>query len=351
MDDLGTIQKILIFTILGVFLIGGAGYFVYSQGEDVVTTRMTQAAPYQAENHVITPEADMKMISHTEYWSGETGKIAVRLVDNTGNPISVNNCTTSILYPGETAFVTDGLMTSSGFTGNHYYDFTVPTTEGVYEYSSTCNWGVNKAQTVASSFHVSPALNTQKVINATSATNNALLINLTTKAVAIYNDTQYIRSNMITQTSIDNAVAGINSSMNTQFTQLQTNISQLMSFCGNPQTSGSALCAYLSNINTSVAGIATNNAILSEINATTHTTYTYMTTTLFNKVNDVFGLATSINNTVTAVQATVNTINTTTTNTQNTVNTINGTVNGISADTQAILDRMNNATQMTISSG
>jgi hypothetical protein len=348
------IQKILTISILSIFLIGLLGFTAYSQGETEITKRMLTAQPYQTPNHVITPEVDMKMISHTEYWSGETGKIAVRLVDNNGNPITVTSCNATIKYPDTTPFVTAATMTSSTITGNHYYDFTVPTTEGVYEYSVTCYWNPNKEQTTASSFHVSPALNMQKVINSTLAQQtitlngiNTTLASVNTKVTNIYNDTQYIRTNMLTEA----AFAGNMTQITNEFNTLQTNVSQLFNYCGNPQTTNSPLCTYLASINTTLAGTTTSNALLSEINATTHSTYTYMTTTLFNKVNDVFGLATDINNTVTNTQNTVNNINSTTTNTQTTVNNINTTVGQTNTDVQYIKDLLNNQTLMTVSSG
>ena len=82
------------------------------------------------------------IVSNTEYWSGETGQVISRFVNFKGDPIAVTNCTTDILNPdGSTFFVTDELMTSSGVTGDYYYQFTVPDTEGIYDYSVTCRYG------------------------------------------------------------------------------------------------------------------------------------------------------------------------------------------------------------------
>lgn len=342
-----TLQKTLASTILIIFFLGLSGFLAYTQGAQAVQERMTTAAPLQTTNHIITPTAEMNMVSHTEYWSGETGMIAVRLVDSQGNPISVTNCTASILDPSNNYIIDTALMSSSTFPGNFYYNFTVPATEGVYQYSSTCNWAPNKQQTASSSFHVSPALNLEKVINTSINTNNALLVNLTSQTLNIYNDTQYIRSNMLTEATFNTSITNTNA----QFTTLQNNVSQLMQYCSNPQTSTSTLCAYLQNINTTIAGTITNTALLEEINLTTHNTYNYMTTTLFNKVNDVFNLANDINNTITQTQNTVNNINTTTTQTQNTINNVNTTTTNINNDTQAILDQLNNQVTMTVSSG
>lgn len=336
-----TANKILATAVLGIFILAAAGFFAYSQGETTTTQRLTAAAPYQTESHSIGADYDLKMVSHTEYWTGETGKIAVRLINAAGNPISVDYCNATIKYPDTTDFVSTAAMTVSTITGNHYYDFTVPSPEGVYEYAATCVWNSGaRSQTVSSSFHVSPALNTIKLLNTTINTNNLYLINLTQDVADVYNDTQYIRSNMIDE----NTYAANFTQINNQFNQLQNNITALYNYCGSPETASATICDYISEINNTLANSVDYTDVLSEINATTQNTYTYVTTTLYNRVNDVFNLATEINTTVTNIQAT-------TTNTQNTVNNINNTITTIGAGTTEILTQLNNTVTMTISSG
>ncbi len=98
----------------------------------------TVTAMYQ-DGKTIAEEENFYIVSNTEYWSGETGQVIARFVNFLGNPITVNNCTTDILYPNSTTyFVQDALMTSSMISGDHYYQFTVPDEEGVYDYKVKC---------------------------------------------------------------------------------------------------------------------------------------------------------------------------------------------------------------------
>jgi hypothetical protein len=117
---------------------------------------------YASGSEVVEKNTNMFMISHTEYRYGETGQIIVRLVDFQGDPIIVDNCTASILYPDKSFFVQDALMTITGnITGDHYYSFVNPAgPEGVYEYQATCIYqsGV-KSKSATNSFHLSSAFN------------------------------------------------------------------------------------------------------------------------------------------------------------------------------------------------
>lgn len=139
--------------LAATFMLGGvAGAFMYATGEEVVTSTW------------------MQMISHTEYRYGESGQIIARLVDYQGNPVVVDNCTATILYPDKTYFVDSQLMTESGnISGDHYYSFTTPSgPEGVYEYQATCYYQMGaqtRNKSVTNSFHLSSAFNniTQKL--------------------------------------------------------------------------------------------------------------------------------------------------------------------------------------------
>jgi hypothetical protein len=132
--------------VLTVFILGGA-------------IAVTQ---YAYGSQVIEKNENMYMISHTEYRYGEMGQIIVRLVDFQGDPIVVDNCTASILYPDKSFFAQDALMLDSeNITGDHYYNFTTPNgPEGVYEYQATCNYAPSKTKTATNSFHLSSAFNT-----------------------------------------------------------------------------------------------------------------------------------------------------------------------------------------------
>ncbi len=82
----------------------------------------------------------MVMIGGTEYQSNEQGLVAVRLLKTSwGTQIFVTGatCEADIFYPDKTYFKENVSMTEQG-DGIYYYNFTTPTTEGVYIYSVDC---------------------------------------------------------------------------------------------------------------------------------------------------------------------------------------------------------------------
>ncbi len=106
--------------------------------------------------------ADLKMISGTEYISGEFGQVIIRLSDHKGNAITTALCNVTILYPDKSYFILDQPLQASSEPGNYYRQFTTPTINGIYEETIKCTSIVNGnpvATSVSSSFHVSVALN------------------------------------------------------------------------------------------------------------------------------------------------------------------------------------------------
>jgi hypothetical protein len=105
-------------------------------------------------------DPDIRMVSGTEYISGEQGQVIIRLADSKGDPIDDADCEVNILYPDKTYFLIDAGLEASSTTGNYYREFTTPAITGIYEETITCTFpGNNKVVKVSSSFHVSVALN------------------------------------------------------------------------------------------------------------------------------------------------------------------------------------------------
>jgi len=255
------------------------------------------------------------IVSNTEYWSGETGQVVARFVNFKGDPITVNNCTADILYPNQTYFVQAALMSDSAIAGDHYYAFTVPATEGVYDYKVVCNYGTpNKQKTASKTFHVNPALNKIKIldnINNTVVDIQGRVINLNTTLTSVYDDTQYLRTNFLTKTEFQNNMTVVNQKLD----DIDTNLSILMQYCSNPQTNTSDLCALVHEINNRIIDLNTTISTevtnyLAEINATTHSTYDYLTGTLTTTINNILGITTETNTIVKQINNTVNTIDT-----------------------------------------
>jgi hypothetical protein len=104
----------------------------------------------------------LKMVSGTEYISGENGQVIVRLENENGNAIEDANCFLTILYPDKTYFLIDIPMKETTILGNYYHSFITPSKEGIYEEYISCE--LNKGDSmynlqISNSFHVSSGLN------------------------------------------------------------------------------------------------------------------------------------------------------------------------------------------------
>jgi len=110
-------------------------------------------------NYAIKVEPVISFVSGTEYISGESGQVIVRISNRDGQAIMGLNCTSIVLYPNKTYFLFEKAMHSSLVAGNYYISFITPTTVGIYEETVTCTSGKGGKYTTSSSFHVSLAMN------------------------------------------------------------------------------------------------------------------------------------------------------------------------------------------------
>ena len=109
-------------------------------------------------------DATVEIISRTEYIPGDEGQVIgeVRYVIS-GEPANAT-CYASAYYPDKTTLFFEQSMTENAI-GTHYYNFTVPSIEGVYEYQTKCDIGV-KNVTRSKAFHVSGLLReVQRTVN------------------------------------------------------------------------------------------------------------------------------------------------------------------------------------------
>ena len=353
---------------------------------------VTGAFMYATGDAVIENGFRLSMVSHTEYRFSEPGQIISRLVDFQGNPVSVTNCTATILYPDKSYFVQDALMSAStNITGDHYYGFTTPAgPEGVYEYQSTCNYGPggNKQASVTNSFHLSSAF-TDVLNNLTSMTTQLTniegnlsivqidLVNLANNVSAInasisqdildlsnqlnsntstilaefttiqanfthvIDDLHAINSTMLAEftniannfTAIGGQLTDINNTLNTQFANLQLNITTILDAIGNVTIDTQVLIDAHNAILGNLTEIDTNLSLIISnqvaMNVTIESTNT---------------IVTDIQSTVNAMETVLNTVDNTTTNTYN---YLTGT---LANNVQQILDDLGimNATLNTI---
>ena len=281
----------------------------------VFVIAMTSATAMYYDGEEVASQNTFYIVSNTEYWSGETGQVIARFVDFQGLPISVDNCTTDILTPdGSTFFVQDELMTASGITGDHYYQFTVPATEGVYDYSVTCRYSPNKEATSSKTFHVSPALNKIKALDELNVTLQGIeadLEGINTTINNVYTDTQDIRANMVTDTNFQDNMTAIF----TELTAIEGKVDEVQAFCDNTETNSSSLCQLIHGINNQV--VDTQNYMettikleLDEINATTHNTYDLLSGTINTNINTILTNLGILTTTVNQINTTVNNIQT-----------------------------------------
>jgi methyl-accepting chemotaxis protein len=114
-------------------------------------------------------------------------------------------------------------------------------------------------------------------------------------------------------------LTSISSNLTTYYNDLSAQIqnvnltitNQLTSFEQTVQTNFSQVLSAINGINITISTPIDYTAVLDEINATTHSTYEYMTGTLASNVNDVFTTLGVINATVARIETTTNNINAT----------------------------------------
>ncbi len=249
----------------------------------------------------------MLMVSHTEYRFAETGQIIARLVDFQGNPVTVQNCTASILYPDKTYFVQDQLMATSSFSGDYWYNFTTPNgPEGTYEYQAVCTYAAGaKTASVTNSFHLSGAFN--------FLLNN--VTNIQEDLDGISQNLTYVANNL-TQLSTDvfaineslsADIAGVSTQVSDLSTQLNANISTVLAEFGDIQSNFSTVLTELDNIDTAL----TNN--FADIQSNFSTVFDYFAdiqsnfTEVFNRFDSVDLQLADLNNTLNTQFANINT--------------------------------------------
>ena len=103
----------------------------------------------------IENEVDVQITSRTEYVAGDEGQVITEVRYVLSGESAPATCYASAYYPNKTALFSNELMTNQSF-GTHYYEFVVPSDEGVYEYQTVCDIGILNV-TRSKAFHVSGA--------------------------------------------------------------------------------------------------------------------------------------------------------------------------------------------------
>ncbi|MCF7861928.1 hypothetical protein K9M79_06820 [Candidatus Woesearchaeota archaeon] len=111
----------------------------------------------QPSNSIISLGYDLKMVSGTEYLTGEEAQVIVRVADKNGNPVVGADCDLTLYKPNKSIHLTSK-MDYSAAPGNYFHNFSAPDKAGIYEEYIHCTYAF-KELSISSSFHVNPALN------------------------------------------------------------------------------------------------------------------------------------------------------------------------------------------------
>lgn len=199
-------------TVIAVFiLVSATAIFLFLENQKL-RTQPRETEPMTLEELPELSEAEynenvvLQIVSDTEYSPSETGQLILRITDIRSRPLSAL-CFGSIAYPNKTLFITNQSMGASAFSGNYYYNFTVPSTYGIYEEYVECyvntSFGLAKA-TMSSSFHVSDIRDqlvnmTTNITGSISNATNTILNQMNTYYISLYNLIQSLPSSMIGQ--------------------------------------------------------------------------------------------------------------------------------------------------------
>jgi len=290
---------------------------LFYSGLALIGILLMSIAGYSYGNALVE-ESAMVMVSHSEYWTGETGQIIGKLYNYRGQPI-LADCNVTIYNPDKTTFLaqTPTTDTLEATDGTHYLDFATPTLEGVYEYMLKCDYTLNNkpfSRTISNSFHLSPALNTIKNINSSISG----IGNIYPTLVEVNNTVNNIYADLFSDIDAYNNFTAIDTNfgvVNTKLDNVNQSLETLKQYCSNAETNSSDLCQMVWSIDlktTSIDNTLTNVVVaqLNVINATTDATYNYLIGTVTTNLNNILIDVGIIKDTTNQINATVNRIET-----------------------------------------
>lgn len=314
--------KIVAMFAIAMVMLGVSSALMYTTGTEVSAT------------------PKMAMVSHTEYAYSAPGQIIARIVNFQGDPVSVTNCTATILYPDKTYFVNADLMSASTIPGDHYYNFTTPAgPEGTYEYQATCYYAPSKNASVTNSFHLTPNFNNvlsnltyvESQLAAVQGNLTQLSSDLSSINASLAADIASLSSQLNANTTqILTAISDVNSSLYAAMQNVQVNLTPVLdaitaldvAMAGNftytnglvvdvNTTTQASFTVVNNKLDAMNATLNANNAYLVLINATATNTYDYLTGTMATNIGEVLSQLGVINATVNRIETTTTQINTT----------------------------------------
>jgi len=175
---------------------------------------------------VVLTTAKAQWVSHTEYWSGDDVSTIVRLTDYKGDPLEVDSCEVTIMYPNKLIWINSAPMYESSVAGNWYRTDKATYTQGTYEQQVTCVYDGGKIITTAQSFHVNPALTRIQNISEDVIAQAAQLTTVHGNIIAnVQGTNESINANVdFTRTTVDNLITAVNEDLSTQMTALGVDV-------------------------------------------------------------------------------------------------------------------------------
>lgn len=291
----------------------------------------------------------VEWVSHTEYWSssgvgaGEQAATIVRLTNYRGDPFAVNNCTATIFYPNKTAYVSNALMNQSSIPGNWYRYDSIPDIAGTYEQRVVCSYSGGTTET-AQSFHVNPALNFIKTVDADVLSTSAKLTNVNATVTAlVQNSTAEIKGRIdLEQSTLTTLTNAVNSSLSSQLSSVQGDLTtKLQNVNISIQTkisdTGQTIVTQVQSTETNLTSLLNSvksqlQSQLNAVNASLNSSLSNSTVVLSGKITD------ATNSILVQVLATETNL----TNYLNSINTsVRDRLNAINASTDARLLSIN----------
>jgi len=209
----------------------------------------------------------IKFIGGTEYNSGETGISSIQFIIS-NNPVEDGNCNITIYYPNGTIFVLKGNASYlNGSDGIYSYNFTVPSTIGVYREEFVCRRGSGTRHYASGSFHNANWANNMTSINVTDIYSLLLYMN-STQTTQFNNLYSLIVS---VNSSINQNIVSVNNSVSSVLAQLQSVQNNLTLIYNLVNASNATIMGKLSKIQEEITSVndtikSINQSIESHLN-------------------------------------------------------------------------------------
>lgn len=208
-------SKKIIFIVIGLLIIGLILFFLFSS------------------DTIRESEPLLKMVSGTEYISGEQGQVIVRLQDSRDNAITDANCVLSLLYPDKSFFLVDVPMVPTSVPGNYYHPFITPEREGIYEEHIVCRVERNdvvRELHISYAFHVSTGLNLIVEVSRAQREQYDDLVNRVNSLDLKLNNVQtYIDTNVMSEVnSLSQDINDVNASINSSMDGIEARMNETM---------------------------------------------------------------------------------------------------------------------------